>query len=286
MFDNWPESCLAIGKQLLALLCRGGAYAYRNPGRGDEVWVAWDHPSGQKHNWIAQLMPLRRTGAVKLKIRIGRDSEFIGAAGPLVPSSEAKYKDSECDSGLVNVGGELPPELAIWIGKAFEFCTAKYGIGTSETHHNGDSVSTTPPSSVDGAISSHWQASDIDTAPPNRVQTTVSRIVRDTALSSLVKQLHNYECQICGHTIVLPDGSRYAEAHHVQPLGSPHDGPDVIQNILCLCPNDHAVCDLGAIRLSLDKLRTVKGHSVTQRYIDYHNQHIHGEDSVCPQIAY
>lgn len=119
------------------------------------------------------------------------------------------------------------------------------------------------------------QAHDLEAPSPARVHTTVSRIVRDTQLSNSVKVLHSYECQICGHTILLADGSRYAEGHHVQPLGIPHNGPDVIENIICLCPNHHAACDLGAIRLDPAELRQAAGHCVSQQYIDYHNHTIY-----------
>jgi predicted restriction endonuclease len=115
-------------------------------------------------------------------------------------------------------------------------------------------------------------AHDLEAPPNERVKTTVSRIVRDTELANRVKIMHNYECQICRHTITLPDGSRYAEAHHIRPLGRPHNGPDRIENIVCLCPNHHAACDLGA--LTLDQLRDVAGHSISREYIDYHNQKI------------
>lgn len=118
-------------------------------------------------------------------------------------------------------------------------------------------------------------AQDLEPPPPERVKTTTSRIVRDSSLSNRVKALHSYECQICGHTLTLADGSRYAEGHHIQPLGSPHDGGDVLGNILCLCPNHHAACDLGAIKLVLAELRHAVGHAVDQRYIDYHNAKIY-----------
>jgi len=119
------------------------------------------------------------------------------------------------------------------------------------------------------------QASDLAEAP-RRVATTISRIVRDTVLANRVKALHNYECQICGHTITLADGSRYAEGHHVRPLGAPHDGPDVLGNILCLCPNHHAACDLGAISLDSQKLRWNEAHQMDQKFIEYHNLTIFG----------
>jgi len=123
------------------------------------------------------------------------------------------------------------------------------------------------------------EASDVADVQPERVATTTYRILRDTALARSVKMMHNYECQICGETIVLSDDSRYAEAHHMRPLGNPHDGPDTIGNILCLCPNHHAECDLGAIILSYSSLRHVDGHAVSKRYIEYHNRRIYRNPS-------
>lgn len=119
------------------------------------------------------------------------------------------------------------------------------------------------------------KASDFADVKPERAATTTYRILRDTALARRVKVMHNYECQVCGQTIVLPDGSRYAESHHIRPLGSPHDGLDVIGNILCLCPNHHAECDLGVNTLSLASLRRVEGHDVAEASIAYHNRRIH-----------
>ncbi len=32
---------------------------------------------------------------------------------------------------------------------------------------------------------------------------------------------------------------------HIQPLGVPHNGPDELPNLLCLCPNHHVMFDFG-----------------------------------------
>lgn len=113
-------------------------------------------------------------------------------------------------------------------------------------------------------------AVDIDD-PPERELCSTYRILRDTLLARQVKQQHKYQCQVCGHTIELADGTRYAEAHHIRPLGQPHNGPDIIGNILCLCPNHHAELDYGAISLSLSSLRQVLAHPVDITFVDYHN---------------
>lgn len=113
------------------------------------------------------------------------------------------------------------------------------------------------------------------TAPvPERVETSTYRILRDTAKAVLVKNLHDYRCQVCGHTIELPNGKRYAEAHHIQPLGTPHNGRDIIANILCLCPNHHAELDYGVSRIRLSDLRFCNGHTVEPQYVHYHNRKV------------
>ena len=126
------------------------------------------------------------------------------------------------------------------------------------------------------------QGHDLEAPSSTRVQTTVSRIIRDTQLSGRVKSLHRYRCQLlsCEKTIDLADGSCYAEAHHIHPLGKPHNGPDIMENILCLCPNHHAACDLGAIRLVATELRKVTGHEVGQEHLEYHNQRIRSGNCV------
>lgn len=113
--------------------------------------------------------------------------------------------------------------------------------------------------------------------PPGRVLTTVARVIRDTALSRSVKELHNFCCQVCGETIKRPSGERYAEAHHIRPLGSPHDGPDEIGNMLCLCPNHHAEFDYGVRKLDISDLRKVKGHQISADSTQYHNTKIYSE---------
>lgn len=102
------------------------------------------------------------------------------------------------------------------------------------------------------------------------------RILRDTALARWLKHIYEYECQLCGITIELANGERYAEVHHIQPLGTPHNGPDILENLLVLCPNHHAMCDLGAIKLSLEELRLSKTHPISRQRLEYHNTKILG----------
>jgi hypothetical protein len=110
--------------------------------------------------------------------------------------------------------------------------------------------------------------------PPERKKATITRIIRDSALARRIKQLHDYKCQLCDHTIQLADGSRYAEAHHIQPLGEPHNGPDIPENLVCVCPNHHAELDFGGRSLALADFRQVSGHAVAEAYVEYHNAYV------------
>lgn len=71
-----------------------------------------------------------------------------------------------------------------------------------------------------------------------RKEYKVNRIVRETKTAAYVKRLYKNTCQICRIQIVTPVGF-YSEAAHIKALGKPHNGPDLKENILCLCPNHH-----------------------------------------------
>jgi putative restriction endonuclease len=112
---------------------------------------------------------------------------------------------------------------------------------------------------------------------PLRKLTTIQRIVRSNAVVQMVKEFHGYHCQVCGDVLLTPSG-RYAEGAHIRPLGKPHNGPDVSENVLCLCPNHHVLFDCGAFAIADDltlidssgKLRTVPKHKLDVKYLQYH----------------
>lgn len=121
-------------------------------------------------------------------------------------------------------------------------------------------------------------AEETTARPPSRRRYKVARIIRDSALARRVKEGNQYVCQVCNaDPIELRDGALYAEAHHIKPLGQKHRGPDVPSNILCVCPSCHVKLDYGAIRLEKSNLRSVSGHNVGSKYIEYHNAEIWGK---------
>jgi hypothetical protein len=109
---------------------------------------------------------------------------------------------------------------------------------------------------------------------PNRKFMRVSRLIRDTALSRRIKIKYKWVCQVCGGRIKLPDGNFYAEGHHIQPLGKGHDGLDVEDNIIILCPTHHAEFDYGCIAIDPESNKIV--------HVD-NNNHFHNKEPNYPR---
>jgi HNH endonuclease len=74
----------------------------------------------------------------------------------------------------------------------------------------------------------------------SREANACDRRSRDAVSSGLVKAMYDCICQACGVILECPAG-RLAEAAHVWEVKD--GGPDVIENLLCLCPNCHALFD-------------------------------------------
>lgn len=125
-----------------------------------------------------------------------------------------------------------------------------------------------------------WGSNAPDTA--ERRQFISNKIIRDAALARRLKVSYDFTCQICGIKLDGPDGP-YAETAHIKPLGKPFNGPDIKENMLCLCPNHHKLFDMGAIRVDHDyriidfkndaavgKLVTRPRHTPSPKYIRWH----------------
>jgi predicted HNH restriction endonuclease len=108
---------------------------------------------------------------------------------------------------------------------------------------------------------------------PGRVKQSVNRIIRDTDISRQIKRLYGCRCQVCGGHLEIGPGVFYAEAHHLKPLGGEHKGPDVSGNLMCLCPNHHALFDYFAMPLNPARLKLNK-HKLGRAFVNYHNIHV------------
>jgi putative restriction endonuclease len=123
--------------------------------------------------------------------------------------------------------------------------------------------------------------------PADRRTVVSEQLVRDSAVVTSVKRLHDFHCQVCGLRLETPAGA-YAQGAHIRPLGSPHEGPDVPENVVCLCPNHHILFDAGAFSVRDDltliprpglnlpslgeQLHQVAGHRIGTDYLRHHRE--------------
>jgi hypothetical protein len=116
----------------------------------------------------------------------------------------------------------------------------------------------------------------------------VDKIQRNNQLILKIKAIYRNKCQICGVQLDIGNGQSYSEVHHIRPLGSPHNGPDVSENMIVVCPDHHAMFDRGAISIDLARksalhkniMNPIHGkkililHHIEESYITYHNNFI------------
>lgn len=115
--------------------------------------------------------------------------------------------------------------------------------------------------------------------PPKRFNCRVTRVIRDTKAARALKARYSFCCQVCGFQIQVAADAYLSEVHHVRPLGGDHKGWDTASNMLVLCPNHHAIFDVGACRF-VDAGHVMIGealitlttkHTLSEDVVAYHN---------------
>jgi len=68
-----------------------------------------------------------------------------------------------------------------------------------------------------------------------------NRLKRDTLITEISKEQVKYTCQGCEiPTFQNKNNNNYVESHHIIEYNKKEEGPDVLQNLLVLCPNCHS----------------------------------------------
>lgn len=104
--------------------------------------------------------------------------------------------------------------------------------------------------SADAPLGAVARSRQVTTRVPNR----------DPNVRTAVLRRAGGRCEHCGEPgFSMPNGAVYLETHHVVPLAD--DGPDVVGNVVALCPNHHRRAHHGLDRAELqlaflDYLRT------------------------------
>ncbi|UWG98008.1 HNH endonuclease [Dehalobacter sp. DCM] len=122
---------------------------------------------------------------------------------------------------------------------------------------------------------------------PQKKLRTFTATNRNLTIVKYLKALYQNKCQICGEAIEVSPDNFLSEVHHIRPLGE-HNGADVIENMIVLCPNHHAMFDRGSITIDLYTKTVIHfnpnnplnneqiklKHDIDRNYIEYHNQYI------------
>jgi hypothetical protein len=98
-------------------------------------------------------------------------------------------------------------------------------------------------------------------------------VTRSRDIVRELKTIYDDVCQFCRIPLDTPLG-RISEAAHIQGLGFPHNGPDVIGNLICLCPNHHKLFDASGfyINQNLELISTMSGENLGVLFISREHQ--------------
>ena len=113
----------------------------------------------------------------------------------------------------------------------------------------------------------------------------ILRVIRETEQARFIKALYHFRCQMCRTRLETPAGP-YAEAVHIRPLTSPHNGPDTAENILCLCPNHQVQFTTGSLAIGNDftligeegRLMVDFRHKISTAHLRYHRVHYFAQE--------
>ncbi|MGW2912100.1 HNH endonuclease [Streptomyces asoensis] len=191
-------------------------------------------------------------------------------------------------AGLTHTSAELLRDPLIRLQAVIKLCNTYFdGVDQRELLDRvGLAGYATADGLADGVEDAEGQeraaATERATGPAARRMRTSSQLVRDPAIATRVKALHGHACQIC-ETRLQYKRRPYSEAAHIRGLGAPHDGPDELPNLLCLCPNHHVLFDGLEIYVDVDgivrnthggesvgRLRQHNGHHVDEAHLEYH----------------
>lgn len=103
----------------------------------------------------------------------------------------------------------------------------------------------------------------------------INRINRNIKLADDLKKDYQNKCQFCREKLKIGKNKYYSEAHHIIPVGEPHNGVDIRDNMLVVCPNCHVQLDRGFLKINLCDMFVIDNHNINQNSITYHNNNIY-----------
>jgi hypothetical protein len=122
-----------------------------------------------------------------------------------------------------------------------------------------------------------------DEHPPKDIKSEVTRKIRNTRRTELLKIKYNNNCQICNIELKISKTEKYSEVHHIWPLGK--NGKDNFNNMLVLCPNHHTQFDsafIGFNKNNYSEIIDIKGNSTGK--LNYIKEHVLHQENIMYHI--
>ena len=138
-----------------------------------------------------------------------------------------------------------------------------------QNHINQTSENRTPTKMLEELYIGQNDYNDIEET--TRKLREINQINRNKRIVNILKLHYDYKCQICNTHLDLHSQEKYIEVHHLKPLGAPHNGPDIIENMIVVCPNCHVLLDYKSIQISLESIKIKEPHIIDLQYLIYQN---------------
>ncbi|MFJ9089764.1 HNH endonuclease [Streptomyces sp. NPDC102384] len=255
--------------------------------------LQWLHALTTAYGWVFQHRPILEFSPAA----IDKLTAFVDAGGAkrstlprLAYDFLVRDRDHLCRISGALAASEMSRVQGIHVDAAWSL-VRRAMLDTLTLLHTPSSTIRNLTAGLDTAISSV-----ADTAPaetPRQIKSwgqkpTLTSTTNKTRGASVVNRIKNWykACQMCGEAIHLPHQDRaYTEAAHIQPLNGDTPGPDIIENLLCLCANCHVRFDYGALVISdslvvidtatgkeLGKLGMHPWHNIDPKFLRHHRE--------------
>jgi hypothetical protein len=173
-------------------------------------------------------------------------ADVVAAAGSRGPEVEYQYKGQTQHHRIIRT--ILPEDEALW--RSFvDRGTEPVESAAAVVDGHADEVARRAAAQLSPAqVVSRLRrlSSENGAVVPGRSYRAGKSQKRNRTFVALVKALYAGRCQVCGETIANVEGTRYAiQIHHLEPWDGDHS--DRLDNVICVCPNDHHRFELGLL---------------------------------------
>jgi hypothetical protein len=239
-FEPGEEMLLALTKSEAAgvgeyqFLCRISEYVGERPDLGEQLF----RRSDWKHVWrLSAISPIEPFAL----------DQVVGAAGDRGPEVHYRYKGQTQHHRIIRT--ILPEDEALFRGLIEPGSEPAWSASAIVTDNEAAAeerrAAALPRSKLIGRL--RRMSRENSKVPPGKEYRQGHTQRRNRTFASSLKVLYEGHCQVCGVLLQNPDGTRYlAHMHHFEPWNG--DSSDRLDNVICVCPNHHAMFELGSLR--------------------------------------